>query len=75
MLKVERPDIHQKRVDLMKLQGEFKVRLRNLEKALLEALNESQGSILDNVRSHLPTNGERQKVHTQSQNPVARRTM
>lgn len=54
---MERPDIHQKRVDLMKLQGEFKVRLRNLEKALLEALNESQGSILDNVRLLLSSRG------------------
>ncbi len=32
----------------MKLQGEFKVKLRNLEKSLLDALNESTGSILDN---------------------------
>jgi dynein heavy chain 1 len=48
VLKTERPDIHHKRLDLMKLQGEFKVKLRNLEKSLLDALNESQGNILDN---------------------------
>jgi len=48
VLKAERPDIHQKRIDLMKLQGEFKVKLRGLEKSLLDALNESQGnSILE----------------------------
>lgn len=31
----------------MKLQSEFKVRLRNLEKALLQALVQVQGNILD----------------------------
>ena len=48
VLKSERPDIEQKRSDLLKMQGEFKVRLRNLEKSLLNALNESSGSILEN---------------------------
>ena len=48
VLKSERPDIEQKRADLLKMQGEFKVRLRNLEKGLLNALNESSGSILEN---------------------------
>jgi dynein heavy chain 1, cytosolic len=47
VLKVERPDTEQKRTDLMKVQGEFRVRLRTLEKLLLQALNESQGNILD----------------------------
>lgn len=47
VLKAERPDTDQKRTDLMKLQGEFKLRLRHLEKSLLNALNESQGNILD----------------------------
>lgn len=47
VLKVERPEIDQKRTDLMKLQGEFRLRLRHLERALLQALNESTGSILD----------------------------
>lgn len=36
-----------KRSDLIKLQGEFAARLRQLEKALLSALNESKGKILD----------------------------
>lgn len=46
-LKVERPDTERKRTDLMKVQGEFRLRLRTLEKLLLQALNESTGSILD----------------------------
>merc|ERR1719204_2345191 len=35
VLKAERPDVDQKRSDLLKLQGEFKLRLRQLEKSLL----------------------------------------
>ncbi|CAG8487876.1 5917_t:CDS:10 [Dentiscutata erythropus] len=49
VLKVERPDTDQKRTDLIKLQGEFKLRLRHLEKSLLQALNESKGNILDDT--------------------------
>lgn len=47
VLKAERPETDRKRTDLMKLQGEFRLRLRQLEKSLLNALNESQGNILD----------------------------
>ena len=47
MLKAERPDIDQKRSDLLKLQGEFQLRLRHLEKNLLTCLNEAKGRILD----------------------------
>lgn len=47
VLKTERPDIDQKRSDLHKLQGEFKLRLRHLEKDLLQVLNEAKGRILD----------------------------
>ncbi|KAJ3021261.1 hypothetical protein HKX48_008890 [Thoreauomyces humboldtii] len=47
VLKVERPDTDQKRTDLIKLQGEFQLRLRHLEKSLLQALNTSKGNILD----------------------------
>ena len=43
VLKSERPDVDKKRSDLLKLQGEFAVRLRHLEKALLTALNEAKG--------------------------------
>lgn len=46
-LRSERPDVDKKRSDLLKLQGEFAARLRQLEKALLNALNESKGKILD----------------------------
>ncbi|GEM09361.1 cytoplasmic dynein heavy chain 1 [Rhodotorula toruloides] len=47
VLKVERPEIDRKRSDLLRLQGEFRARLHQLEKSLLAALNESQGNILD----------------------------
>eukprot|EP01114_Cavostelium_apophysatum_P023031 TRINITY_DN854_c0_g1_i2.p1 TRINITY_DN854_c0_g1~~TRINITY_DN854_c0_g1_i2.p1 ORF type:complete len:4577 (-),score=1545.65 TRINITY_DN854_c0_g1_i2:38-13768(-) len=47
VLKTERPDTYNKQQGLIKAQGEFKVKLRNLEKALLKALNDSQGNILD----------------------------
>ncbi|EDV24404.1 uncharacterized protein TRIADDRAFT_24890 [Trichoplax adhaerens] len=47
VLKAERPDIDAKRSDLLKLQGEYKLRLRQLEKSLLQALNDSKGRILD----------------------------
>ena len=45
-LKVERPDVEEKRLDLLKIQGEFQQRLRHLEKDLLRSLNESKGKIL-----------------------------
>jgi len=47
VLKVERPDVDQKRTNLIKAQGEFRLHLRRLERRLLEALNESKGNILD----------------------------
>jgi dynein heavy chain 1 len=47
VLKCERPDVEEKRVDLLKTQGEFQQRLRHLEKDLLRALNEIKGKILD----------------------------
>lgn len=47
VLKAERPDVDEKRSDLMKLQGEYLLRLRQLEKSLLTALNEAKGRILD----------------------------
>ncbi|KAI9606639.1 hypothetical protein H4Q26_006175 [Puccinia striiformis f. sp. tritici PST-130] len=47
VLQAERPDTDKKRTDLMRLQGEFKLRLRHLEKSLLQALSESTGNILD----------------------------
>ncbi|KAI9821833.1 MAG: hypothetical protein M1827_002415 [Pycnora praestabilis] len=47
VLKFERPDVDERRCNLVKLQGEFKIHLRKLEKRLLQALNESRGNILD----------------------------
>ena len=47
VLKCERPDVDERRSNLIKLQGEFKIHLRQLEKRLLQALNESRGNILD----------------------------
>jgi dynein heavy chain 1 len=47
VLKAERPDIDEKRSDLVKLQGEYHLRLRQLEKSLLQALNYVKGKILD----------------------------
>ena len=42
VLKAERPDIDQKKSDLLKLQGEFQLRLRHLEKNLLSCHNEAK---------------------------------
>jgi dynein heavy chain 1 len=50
VLKAEQPAIHKKRNDLLQLQGEIRVKLRALEKSLLDALNESQGNILDDLK-------------------------
>jgi dynein heavy chain 1 len=47
VLKSERPDVDERRSNVIKMQGEFNLRLRGLEKQLLQALNESQGNILD----------------------------
>uniref|UniRef100_A0A0X3P013 Dynein heavy chain, cytoplasmic n=1 Tax=Schistocephalus solidus TaxID=70667 RepID=A0A0X3P013_SCHSO len=47
VLKAERPDVDNKRSDLLKMQGEFQLRLRHLEKDLLQALNEAEGNLLD----------------------------
>ena len=47
VLKSERPEVDERRSNLVKLQGEFTQRLRRLERMLLQALNESRGNILD----------------------------
>eukprot|EP00939_MAST-03C_sp_MAST-3C-sp1_P003513 g3513.t1 len=56
-LQSERPDIEEKRVNLLKLQGQYQARLRELEESLLSALNASEGNILDddNVMVKLET--------------------
>ena len=50
VLKSERPGVDERRSNLMKLRGEFAAHLRQLEKRLLQALNDSQGNILDDDR-------------------------
>ncbi|XP_055327511.1 dynein heavy chain, cytoplasmic-like [Paramacrobiotus metropolitanus] len=47
VLRSERPDIDEKRTNMLKLQGEFRLKLRHLEQSLLQALNEAKGKILD----------------------------
>jgi dynein heavy chain 1 len=44
----ERQDIEEKRSDLLKLQGEYVLRLRMLEDELLTAISDSEGHILEN---------------------------
>eukprot|EP00127_Corallochytrium_limacisporum_P003948 Clim_evm33s155 gene=Clim_evmTU33s155 len=79
VLQAERPDLEQKRRDQMRLQGEFQVRLRRLEKQLLDALSESDtaSSILDDdaVLSHLETlKSEAQEVgHRMTESSVTMR--
>ncbi|KAJ3439563.1 dynein heavy chain [Anaeramoeba flamelloides] len=46
-LKTERPDIDEARSNVLKLQGEFKLQIRKLEKELLNTLQRVEGSILD----------------------------
>ena len=47
VLRVECPEVDQKRGELLKLQGEYRARLRELEDKLLEAINTVKGNILD----------------------------
>ncbi|ODQ67358.1 hypothetical protein NADFUDRAFT_21086 [Nadsonia fulvescens var. elongata DSM 6958] len=48
VMRVERPDIQEKRNGLTKLQGEYNVQLLKLEKQLLYSLSNSEGGILEN---------------------------
>ncbi|ODQ81979.1 hypothetical protein BABINDRAFT_160194 [Babjeviella inositovora NRRL Y-12698] len=47
-LRNEHPEIEEKRVELLKLHGEYRLRLRVLEETLLVSLSDSTGNILDN---------------------------
>lgn len=47
IIKAESPEIDQKRSDMLKLQGEYKVRLRSLEHKLLNAISNAQVNILE----------------------------
>ena len=70
VLKSERPDVDERRSNLVKLQGEFTQRLRRLERMLLQALNESRGNILDdeNVIQTLETlKNEAAEITTKAQ--------
>lgn len=50
VLEAERPDVAAQRRDLQALQSEYERRLWRLEQALLTALNEAQGRLLDDER-------------------------
>ena len=70
VLKSERPDVDERRSNLVKIQGEFTQRLRRLERMLLQALNESRGNILDdeNVIKTLETlKNEAAEITTKAQ--------
>ena len=47
VLKAERPDVDKQRSDLLKLQGEYQARLRDLEGILLQKIATVEGTILD----------------------------
>ncbi|CAD8134930.1 unnamed protein product [Paramecium octaurelia] len=49
-LRNESPETEEKRLNLMKLQGEYIVKLRELEDQLLDSLNNSRGSILEDEK-------------------------
>lgn len=47
ILKAENPEIYERRKDLQRIQSEYLVRLRHLERSLLQALNDCSGNILE----------------------------
>ena len=47
-LRNERPEVEQKRINLLKLQGEFIVKLKDLEDNLLFSISSAEGDILEN---------------------------
>ena len=47
-LRNERPEVEQKRINLLKLQGEFIVKLKDLEDNLLYSISTVEGDILEN---------------------------
>jgi len=47
ILKAERPDVDKRRTEAVKLQGEQKAKIRELEEALLNKISAVQGAILD----------------------------
>ncbi len=47
ILRTDKPEIEQQRINLLKLQGEQQVRLRDLEEQMLSKISAVEGSILD----------------------------
>lgn len=47
-LSSERPDIEAQRIEMIKLESDYKIKLKHLEKTLLTALSESEGDLLQN---------------------------
>ncbi|ODV86297.1 hypothetical protein CANARDRAFT_211710 [[Candida] arabinofermentans NRRL YB-2248] len=47
-LKIKKPDVEKERLELLKVNGEYKEALRGLEKDLLSSLNDTKVEILDN---------------------------
>eukprot|EP00760_Papus_ankaliazontas_P026596 PhM_4_TR3054/c0_g1_i1/m.97841/K10413/DYNC1H; dynein heavy chain 1, cytosolic len=45
----ERPEVERRRSDVLKLQGEYNMRLRVLEQELLRAISEAEGNILEHT--------------------------
>ncbi len=50
VLRAERPDVDRRRTEVLRLQGEQNVKLRELEEGLLNELSAVQGNILDDDR-------------------------
>lgn len=50
ILKAEKPEVEEKRINLIKLQGEQNVKLRELEAQMLSTIRAVEGSILDDDR-------------------------
>ncbi|CEP21047.1 unnamed protein product [Cyberlindnera jadinii] len=48
-LSSEAPEVEEKRVEIIKLEGEYKVRLKELEESLLTSLSESKDDLLSNT--------------------------
>ncbi|CAM9626393.1 unnamed protein product, partial [Hapterophycus canaliculatus] len=47
LLRAERPDVEQRRTQMLQLQGEQSVKLRQLEERLLDTISAVEGTILD----------------------------
>lgn len=69
ILHAERPDVEAQRTDVARAQGEFQRRLQHLERALLAALNDAQGNLLesDTIVATLETlKGEAEEVQAKA---------